>query len=232
MAMKYLLFKKDHKFLGSLITLHIKDYDIFVYIWDMIKEGLSNIENTHIRNEYKLKIYSRYFLPSLRFHLTVNDMSQCHLDELDSITSRTIKKWAGLPHPGTVAFLYMPEGLGINSISDMYLEGHALAHISTRIKGDDDVNRCLDSRLDRESQWTRKHSQIVQSEALYATSTHNQDSVSLTSTKNTTKKTIKEMTSNLWFNHVKDLTVQGRFLELCPQRIIVPIGKGSYIISP
>ena len=108
----------------------------------------------------------------------------------------------------------MPEGLGIKTISDIYLEGHALAHASTRVKGDDLVNHCLDSRLERESQWSRKHSHIVQSESLYAIATHNQVSVSMPAVKESIKKSLKEITSEFWIHHVKDLSVQGRFLEL------------------
>ena len=94
------------------------------------------------------------------------------------------------------------------------MEGHAIAHASTRVKGDEAVNHCLNSRLDHEIQWTRKHSHVVQSEALYAIATHEQDTISMPLVKNAIKKSLKETTSEFWITHIKDLCIQGRMLEL------------------
>ena len=88
----------------------------------------------------------------MQVHLTVNDMTKTHLDQLDAFANRFIKKWAGLPRPGTLAFIHMPEGCNIPTISSIYTECHALAHLSSRMKGDKAVNHCLDSRLARESE--------------------------------------------------------------------------------
>ena len=78
------LFEEEHKFLGSLITTHNRDSDIYNYMEDKIQTGLTNIDNSYIHKEYKLKVYVQYFLPSLRFHLTVNDISKtyCLLSEI------------------------------------------------------------------------------------------------------------------------------------------------------
>ena len=47
-----------------------------------------------VRNEYKLWIYSKYFVPSIRFLLTVHDVTSTHLTQLDILTHRYMKKWA------------------------------------------------------------------------------------------------------------------------------------------
>ena len=212
------LFEKEHTFLGSLITSHNKDSDIFEYIKDKLESGLTNIDNSLIRNEYKLRVYTDYFLPSMRFHLTVNDMTKTHLDNLDSLVRRYIKKWAGLPRPGTVSFLHMPQGLNIKTVSDLYMECHALAHISSRIKADEAVNHCLDSRIQRESQWTHKISHATQCEQLFTDLQNDSDISNITltnhSAKTQIKKTLQQTTSDYWYQHVKSLSVQGRFLEL------------------
>ena len=207
------LFESEHKFLGSLVTAKNTDLDVFNYIKDKLTLGLHNIDKSLVRNEYKLRIYSKYFLPSLRFHLTVNDLAKTHLDKLDAIARRSLKKWAGIPHPGSVAFLHMPQGLDIKSIPDLYLESHALAHVSTRLKGDEKVNKCLDNRLDRELGWSKKHSFVVDCESLYANASadHVENGRSI---KDNVKRTLKDNTSALWHNHVKSLSVQGRTLEL------------------
>ena len=159
--------EEPHKFLGSLITFNNTATDIYNYLESKIKSGLENIDKSLIRNEFKLKVYSDYYLPSLRFHLTVNDTSATHLKQLDALTDRYIKKWSGIPHPGTLAFLHMPKGLNIKAISTLYNECHTNAYISSRSKGDANVNHCLDSQLDRETNWSRKKSQIVASNEMY-----------------------------------------------------------------
>ena len=69
-------------------------------------------------------VYVDYFLPSLRFHLTVNDTCSTYLKNLAALTDRYLKKWTGLPHPGTLSFIHMPQGLNCKSISTLYLECH------------------------------------------------------------------------------------------------------------
>ena len=55
------------KFLGSHITFSGKQSDIFTYIFDSINDTLDKIDQSYIRDEYKLKVYSstsrigRYF---------------------------------------------------------------------------------------------------------------------------------------------------------------------------
>ena len=197
-----------------MITSHNKDIDIFEYMKDKLEKGLSNIGKSHIRNEYKLKVYSQYFLPSLRFHLTVNDMSKTHLDDLDSLVHRHVKPWAGLPRPGTWSFIHMPEGANISTISALYLECHALAHLSSRLKADDGVNHCLDSRIERESNWSQKHSHTIQCEELFSDIKRQNPDVQPVEAKISLKKSLKEITSKFWHDRVKKLTVQGAFLDL------------------
>ena len=179
---------------------------------DKISEGLDRIDKSLIRNEFNMRIYADYFLPCLRFHLTVNDMCSSHLTELDSLANRFLKKWSGLPHPATLAFLYLPNGLAIKKISDLYLECHTTAHISSRLKGDDTVNHCIDSRLEREGKWSSKISIVKQSEEILLKS--RQNSTDLKSCQKTAKKIMKENVSDFWHAQVKPLLVQGRFLDL------------------
>jgi hypothetical protein len=76
--------QEPHKFLGSLVTFKSKPAEVYEYIKQKLTEGLNNIDKALVRNEFKLRVYAEYFLPSFRFHLTVNDMSQTHLQNLDS----------------------------------------------------------------------------------------------------------------------------------------------------
>ena len=155
----------DFKFLGSLVTFKNSTSDILKYVEDIITSGIEKIDKSLVRNEFKLKIYSDYFLPSIRYHLTVNDLCESHLKSLDALTNRYLKKWSGLARPATLAFLNMPEFLSIPTKSGLYLQCHTLTYVKIRSHSDPVVNVCLDSALAREQEWSRKKSTIVIGEA-------------------------------------------------------------------
>jgi hypothetical protein len=67
------------KFLGSLITFRGKQSETFEFIHQAIAGSLANIDNSYIRNEYKLCVYSKYLLPAIRYKLTVHDLSVSHI---------------------------------------------------------------------------------------------------------------------------------------------------------
>ncbi len=63
------------KFLGAQITFSGKHSVIFKYISDGFKSAVNNIDQSVIRNDYKLKVYSHYLLPL--FNLNLQYM-KCH----------------------------------------------------------------------------------------------------------------------------------------------------------
>ena len=76
------------KFFGSTITFRntaAENYDI---LNDMLTKKLENLDKCLIRGEYKVAIYSRYLLPSLRFHMSVHSIHQTQLDKLDHLLGK------------------------------------------------------------------------------------------------------------------------------------------------
>ena len=162
-----------------------------------------------VRPEYKIQAYIRYFLPSLRYHLTVNDLCASHLQALDAMCNRYLKMWFGIPRPGTLAFIFMPNGLSIRSISDLYLECHTMAHLSMRNKSDELVNHCIDSRLERERKWTRKKSVTVRCEQIF----NDVNNATISKQKSSAKQQLTDSISQHWQDHVRSLAVQGKFRD-------------------
>ena len=109
-----------------------------------------------IRPEYKMWIYEKYFLPSIRFLLTVYEIPQTDISDLDAMCNKSIKKWPGVPRSGTNLVFHMSQGLGIHSIKSLYEETHALDHSAMRLKGDELVNTALDNAITRESKFVRE----------------------------------------------------------------------------
>ena len=158
---------EEQKFLGKVIFFSGKSKDTLNYLHDTFKERLDHIDNTQIRGENKLWIYEKYFLPSIRFLLTVHDLNVTNVEKLDALTHRYLKKWAGIPKCGTNLIFHMKEGMGIPTILTLYDTVHSLNHTSMRLKGDKTVNAVLNNAIERESQFTRKKSTVVRSQEVH-----------------------------------------------------------------
>ena len=87
-----LIKNKPQKFLGSIVTALNKPQDMFDFLFEKLNKKLQNIDNSSLRGEYKMKIYSRYALISMRYHLSVHDIHKTHLDKLDSIARKYLKQ--------------------------------------------------------------------------------------------------------------------------------------------
>ena len=158
-------------------------------------------------------------------------LTDTQLKLLDTLTDKSIKKWSGLPPSATNALTQMSVGLGIKSISELYTEVHTLSHTRTRLKGVAVVNSAIDATIARESAYTRKKSTCIESEerlqtALTACTAMGEipefTGENATSSKlkfdSQVSKSVKSALSvenrEHWENHVKELAVQGHYLEL------------------
>ena len=122
---------------------------------------MKNIDSVKNRNEHKMWIYKNYFLPSQRFNLTVYDLTKTGLQKLDTLTSKYMKKWSGLPPCATNSIFHLRTGLEIKSISSLHEESHCVSHARTRLLGDSLVSHALTCKVSREAKQTRKHSVTV-----------------------------------------------------------------------
>ena len=142
-----------------------------------------------------------------------------------------MKKWAGLPPSATNALIHMPVGMGIQSISETYMESHTVSHTRTRLKGDTVVNSVINATLERESDYTRKKSTTTEAEITFTTAVHMNTTEGTVPTftgeqanqhkhqfDNQVRKEVKNLlcleNNKKWCEHVKSLAVQGKFLAL------------------
>ena len=112
-------------------------------------------------------MYKHYTLPSVRFLLTVHDITKTDLKKLDNLCHKYMKKWAGLPPCATNSIFHLRSALDIPSVTSVYNEAHFTTHVDVRLKSDGIVNHALDSRIERESQYTRKQSITFSAEETY-----------------------------------------------------------------
>ena len=86
---------KPMKFLGSVVGAVNTPSAMFVEILSKFTKKLENIDRSTLRGEFKLNIYTRYALPSMRYFLSVHQMHKTHMDKLDFIYHSTIQTKSG-----------------------------------------------------------------------------------------------------------------------------------------
>ena len=204
--------EQPHKFLGSTITFCNKQSEIYQIVLEHFETRLKRIDNLLIRNEYKIKMYIDYLLPASKFILTVHNLTSTSLNKLDSVVTRYLKNWIGLPHSGTPAVIHAPQIFSVKSIKQLYQECQSNAYISSKMKADIKVINALDSRLKREQSWTRKKSTIVACDNIMQKVIESSEETNIKSLKKEAQKTINQEMQDHWFNHLKSLIVQGKFL--------------------
>ena len=204
------------KFLGSNITFSGKSSDINAIITSKLENIITNVSSCMIRDEFKLRVYTQYAVPSIRYMLTVHELTDTQLEKLDNMHTNTIKAFLGLPSRGpTPAILHSMDGLGFPRISDLYLESHTLAYARCMVKADDRVLHVLKCKLDREAKWKRKKTKFgsVRWHETYKQAT--EQSSSDDSKWSAIKKTLN--TDNrraFWRDYIKPLVQQGNFLKI------------------
>ena len=218
---------KPMKFLGSEVTRDNSQSAMFAVMSSKLESKLQNINRSTLRGEYKLKIYSRYALPSMRYFMSVHYIHKTHMDKLDSLARKYIKIWLKIPKNGVSdVSIFHPYILNVKTPSQMYEEAHASTYSMIRMKGDSCVNHALNSRIEREAAWTKKSSTVCEVKKIYddnisknkisEPTTENQAEKRLLiyKAKKAMNKSLKEETLDTWNNKVKKLTFQGEFLNL------------------
>ena len=71
------------KFLGVLITLYNKTSDHFEVVKSKLNFMIENINVSLLRNEFKLRVYNEYSVPSIRHLLMTHELTDTQLNSLD-----------------------------------------------------------------------------------------------------------------------------------------------------
>ena len=153
-----ILHDKYHKFLGGLYTFELSTASVAAVIKERVGEGLKRIDDLLVRNEYKARIYAEYFLGSLRFLLSVHDLNKGQIESLEDMSHVFLKDWLGLPQCASWAIVHDIHGLNIKSFDHLYKECRSLTLSNIRFFSDGRVRHALDSKENREGEWSMKFS--------------------------------------------------------------------------
>ena len=96
------------KFLGKLIDVSLSATKKAANkrMITRLTELLTATDVLSVRGEYKLWIYRNYILSLLRFHLSVDAVTQSAISKMESMVMRYLKKWLHLPRSATKVILY------------------------------------------------------------------------------------------------------------------------------
>ena len=96
--------QEGQRFFGNVIFLFGKSKDTLSYFKEMFETKLKHIEETKRRNENKLWIYQKYFLPSIRFLLTIYKVTATDLKQMYALCNKYIKSGQGLQEEAQTLF--------------------------------------------------------------------------------------------------------------------------------
>ena len=152
---------KYHKFLGGFYTFDFSTASVADIIKERMGDQLGYIDALLVRDEYKARIYSEYFLGSYRFLFSIHDLNTGQIKDLEDLTHSYLKNWLGLPQCASWALVHDFHGLNIKSIEHLYKESRALSLSNARFFGDSRVKHALNSKEEREGKWSQKFSPAI-----------------------------------------------------------------------
>ena len=153
-------------------------------------------------------------MSSIIFALTVHDLTSTQRKSLDSLTTRYLKSWLGMPKCGaTSAIIYSSAGLNIQSMSHLYFQCHSLSIARTFEKADIRTTQALDSKLRREDHFVKKDLGNTRANQFY------QEAITLGNKSMTTLKTkiksaIDADQGKVWLDHLKNLSYKAIYSNL------------------
>ncbi|XP_071491341.1 uncharacterized protein [Diadema antillarum] len=132
-------------------TVHLTFFDLADAFGSVSHELIS-----HSLHRFHVPTNLSVYIDNLYGRLQVHTLQKTHLDKLDVMTDKYLKKWLGVPARGAnIAIVHLPHGLNIPSLSDIYRQSQSLAFTRSRVKADSVVNQAIDSAIERESNWAR-----------------------------------------------------------------------------
>ena len=78
-----------------------------------------------------------------------------------------MKQWAGLPPCATNSIFHFKNTRNIPFVTSVYEEAHFVNHTDVMLKSYNVVNHSLNSRYNKEKEYSRKHSTTVAAEDAY-----------------------------------------------------------------
>ena len=162
----------------------------------------------------------------MRYYLSVHQIHDTRMQKLDMLAKKYVKLWLNVQKHGVSdAAIFHPYMLCTKMPSQLYKEAHAGNFATIRTKGDSIVNHALDSRLERESVWTRKYSTVNHMQKLWQDNYEKNSlqapqentytsQIMINKAKKAMLRSVQAENMDYWNNKIKKLAFQGDFAQL------------------
>ena len=113
-------------YLGRYFDFDMSDKEHKEILSDKFTKYMAKINDLPLHQKNKLKIYQRYVLPKISWHLTITDISITWIKQnLDNILSQYLRSWLTIPISGTLNIITLSQkqyGLSIITISSKTIQ--------------------------------------------------------------------------------------------------------------
>ena len=206
--------KKDMFILGMFIPATKTSTKLYEHIREKLNDALVKIDECKIRNEYKLRMYSRFFLPGLQYALTVHHLGVTHLEKLDALQNRYLRKWLKLP-PSATRPILSSEVFGFGQISLVVEKARVGAYARMREKADDRVLAVLDCRIAREGTLLKDSMKpTIRADEIYSSVKEKSPELGVKQVIKASRQRVVEAHEKKCLEHLSKLTVQGKFSNI------------------
>ncbi|MEL7079400.1 MAG: Ulp1 family isopeptidase, partial [Cyanobacteria bacterium J06582_2] len=102
--------EKPIKYLGKLYNRALNDKEQTEEVLKEAKQGLRKIGETKIPGRYKAWVVQHMLLPRLMWPLTIYNIPESRVEEIQRLITAHLKKWLGLPKSLSTACMYTRSG--------------------------------------------------------------------------------------------------------------------------
>ena len=102
--------EKPIKYLGKLYNKTLNEQEQAKEVLVDLKQGLKKIERTRIPGRYKAWTFQHMLLPRIMWPLTIYNIPESKVEEMQAQITGHLKKWLGLPRSLSTACMYTRSG--------------------------------------------------------------------------------------------------------------------------
>ena len=118
------------KFFGSYVYWNRQQNESQKSLQTKLTEILARLKNGKVRNDQRLRLHSSWVTQSIRFMLTLHNVSIAAQQDLEDTATKFLKEWNKVGRSATVDYLYHPRGLGLPSLKTIYQQAHSSLELS------------------------------------------------------------------------------------------------------
>ena len=193
-----------------------------------LKEWLLLVDAQHLPKTCKLWLYQHFIVAKMSWYFTALDLTATFVKTLQSVSTKFLKNWSGLPRPANTSILFLGKsgqaGLHITNLVTFWKQMQIVRMDLLKNSADPRCRKLYDAHVQRQSTWTKKFPPAVEhacaatvveanppaSNQLQSRSVCNK---SQASSRKRMLNLVSEVDTEEQLSKLRKLEIQGKFLE-------------------